>query len=76
MILHYLRTGISRVSSLGKMVLEDIEPCSKMGQIYLVDCPYVVPMTMGPDSKLRRSNDKGPNRMLPGERKRNIHKDI
>lgn len=72
MILHYLRAGPSRVSSLGKMGPEDIEPRSEMGQMYLVDCPYVVPVTMGPDSKLRRANNKGPNRM-PQENERETY---
>lgn len=31
MILHHLRTGTLRVSSSGKTVPEDVEPCSEMG---------------------------------------------
>lgn len=76
MILHNLRTGTSRVSSLGKIVPEDIEPCSNMGHIYEVDCSCLVPLTMGPDSKLRWSNGEGSNRMPQGELKRNIRINI
>ena len=43
-----------RVSSFNKIVPKNIEPCSEMGQIYLVDCPYALRLTMGPDSKWRR----------------------
>lgn len=69
MVLHNLRTGTSRVSSLGKIVPEDIGPCSNMGHIYEVDCSRVVPLTMGPDSKLRSSNGEGSNRMPQGKLK-------
>lgn len=62
----YLRTGTSRVSSFGKMMPEDIEPHSAMGQIYLVDCPYVV---TGPE--LRSSSG-----MPQGELNTNTHEDI
>lgn len=37
MVLHYLKTRTLRVSSFGKTVQENIEPCSETGQIYLVD---------------------------------------